>query len=186
MYFIFDTELMTASQSFKAITGSSAMFGYGGGAEILNVWRNIFVRGAFVTSSKSGERAFVVNGDVFPTGFDVTLGLSTIELGGGWREYMKKHPNIAMYAGGGVLFVSYSENSPFAINESENFKDKFTGYAAQGGLEFQLSKMFTAAVEGQYRIVPSALGQSGVSKAYNETDLGGFVIRGMIGIRIKK
>ena len=185
-YFIFDTELMAASESFKAVTDSSMVFGYGAGADVLNLWRNIFARVAWTTQSKTGERAFVVDDAIVKTGFPVDLKLNTLEVSGGWREYMKKHPNIALYAGGGVIFVSYSETSPFAVTESENFKDKFTGYTALGGLEFSLTKLVTAGVEGQYRIVPDAIGKDGVSKVLGESDLGGFVIRGMIGIRFRK
>ena len=61
--------------------------------------------------------------------------------------------------------------------------ESFTGYAFQGGLDLTLSRMVYAAVEGQYRLVPNALGEDGVSKAFNETDLGGFAFRVMVGVK---
>ena len=185
-FFIVDSEFMSASKSFSASTGSSTMFGFGGGGEILNVWKSIFARVAFSTASKSGDRGFVADGEFISTGFPVDFGVDTIELGAGWRTYMKKHPKVALYAGGGVLFVNYSQTSPDPATAQENFSERFTGFSAQGGLEYALSKWLTAAVEGQYRGVPNALGEAGISKAYGETDLGGFAIRGMVGIRFKK
>jgi len=72
-----------------------------------------------------------------------------------------------------VLFVGYSQKSAF--EPSLDVEDRATGYSAQGGLEYALSKWLTAAVEGQYRGVPG-IGVAGVSDSYNETDLGGFAI----------
>jgi hypothetical protein len=60
------------------------------------------------------------------------------------------------------------------------------GYSVQGGVEFALAKWLTAGIEGQYRAVPDALGEFAVSKAYGESDLGGFAVRAMIGVRFKK
>ena len=183
-FFIVDTEFMSASQSFTASTGSSTMFGFGGGGEILNLWKGIFARVAYSTASKTGERGNVVEGEFISSGFPMDIGVNTLELGAGWRTYMKKHPKVALYAGGGVLFVGYSQKSAF--EPSFDAEERATGYSVQGGLEYALSKWFTAAVEGQYRGVPGVAGIAGVSGGYDETDLGGYVIRGMVGIRFKK
>ena len=61
-FFVLDTEMMTASKSFDAVTGSSTLIGYGGGGEVVNLWQNLFVRGSIAVAPTSGERAFVVNG----------------------------------------------------------------------------------------------------------------------------
>ncbi len=197
-FFTLDTEMMTASQSFRAVTGSSAMIGFGGGGEVLSVWHGLFVRGAVSAASKSGERALVAFGEVIPTGQTVDIGLTTIEIGAGWRMYPKKHPKMALYGGGGLLVARYSETSPNAVGD-ENVKQSFRGFSVQGGLESALSKVMTFAVEGQYRAVPNAIGQGGVSRTFveaagaslsglspKEASLGGFTIRVMVGIRIKK
>jgi hypothetical protein len=183
-FFVVDTEFMSASQSFSASTGSSTMFGFGGGGEILNVWKSIFARVAFSTASKSGELGHVVDGVFISSGFEADYGVNTTEVGAGWRTYMKKHPKVALYAGGGVLLVGFSQTNAF--EPSLNFSERFTGFSAQGGFEYALSKWLTAGVEGQYRGVPDALGEFAASKAYDESDLGGFAIRGMVGIRFKK
>jgi hypothetical protein len=52
-----------------------------------------------------------------------------------------------------------------------------------GGLDVTVWKVVYAGAEVQYRLVPDALGEGGVSKEYGETDLGGFVVRVMFGVR---
>ena len=177
--------MMTASESFKAVTDSSTMLGFGGGFEVHNLWKHLFARFAIASASKSGKRAVVDDdGDVIATEFDIDLGLRTMELGGGWRMPLKKQPNLALSAGGGLLFTNFTQTSPFAPEEDS--AESFTGYSVQGGLDITLSKWLSAGVEAQYRIVPDAIGTTGVSAVYEETDLGGFVIRGMVAVRFGK
>jgi len=189
LFFNADLEFMSATQSFSASTKSPVFIGYGGGGEILNVWKSIFARVAYSTASKSGipdefGRGHVVSGEFISTGFQVDFGVNTLEVGAGWRTYMKKHPKIALYAGAGALLVAYSETNSF--EPSVNVDERFTGYSVQGGVEFALAKWLTAGVEGQYRGVPDALGEFAVSKAYGESDLGGFAVRAMFGVRFRK
>lgn len=181
-YGLVDAELMTAADSFTAVTGSSMMLGYGGGADIQNIWRKIFLHAAVAMASKSGERGFLIDGTFVPTGFPVTIATRTTEIGGGWRVWDPKKPNRAINIGGGLLVVGYKETSEFAL-PAENVDESFHGYYAQFGLEYNIGKRFTWGVEGQYRTIGSALGVGGVSKATGDTDLGGIVIRGVFGIR---
>jgi opacity protein-like surface antigen len=184
-FFALDTQMMTASKSFDAITGSSTLIGYGGGGEVVNLWQHLFVRGSIAVASTSGERAIVLGSTVIPTGVGIDIGLRTVEIDGGWRFPIRKHPQFTPYAGGGVLFVNYSEDSQFSSSSStDNVNESFTGYAVQGGLDLTLSRLIYAAVEAQYRLVPNALGDAGVSKSFGETDLGGFVFRVMIGVKL--
>ncbi len=182
-FFVLDTEMMTASQSFDAITGSSTLIGYGGGGEVVNLWQHLFVRGSIAVASTNGERAIMLGTTVIPTGVGIDVGLRTIEIGGGWRFPIRKHPQFTPYAGGGVLFVNYTEDSQFSAS-TDNVNESFTGYAVQGGLDLTLSRWVYAGVEAQYRLVPDALGRGGVSKTFNETDLGGFVFRVMVGVKL--
>jgi hypothetical protein len=185
-FFVIDAEMMSASQSFKAVTGSSTLVGYGGGGELLNVWRNLFVRGAVSVQPKSGKRAFVVDGVAISTGIGIDIRVRTTEIGAGWRTPFKKHPKYALFYGGGVLFANYTETSQFQTSADPVVNNSFTGYSVQGGLDAQLSKRIYAAVEAQYRGVPNAFDANGVAGAYGETNLGGFAIRAMIGIKLKK
>ena len=61
--------------------------------------------------------------------------------------------------------------------------ETFTGYEAFGGAEFGLTKWLVAGGEAQYRGVPNAIGDAGLSQAFNETNLGGFTVRFTIGIK---
>ena len=182
-FFVLDAETMTASQSFKAITGSSTLVGYGGGGEVANLWKNLFARVSFAKASASGERAFVLSGTVIPTGVGIDIGLQTIEVGGGWRLPIRKHPQVTPYLGGGALFVKYTEDSQFS-SSLDNVNESFTGYAVQAGVDLTLTKRIYAVAEAQYRIVPDALGAAGVSKSFGDTDLGGLAIRVMVGLNL--
>jgi hypothetical protein len=181
--FTFDTSIMTAKQSFEAVTGSTAVFGYGGVFEVLNVWRTLFVRVGVAQGAASGERAVPVNGGVLLTGIPIDLGLRTIEVGAGWRVHPAGSPKVVFHVGGGLLMTGYSETSP---GGDQDVSETFRGYAAQAGLEFVLSNRIVAGVEGQFRTVPNALGDDGLSRVFGETDLGGFVIRAMVGFRVNK
>ena len=68
----FEVEMMSASDTFKAVTGSSSVIGYGGGGEVLNLWKTLFVRGDIVLSSTSGERAFAIGDEVISTGIPIS------------------------------------------------------------------------------------------------------------------
>ena len=82
----------------------------------------------------------------------------------------------------GVLLVNYHETSEFA-DPGDDSKETFTGYDFFGGIDAMLAKLVFVGGEAQYRLVPDALGESGASKDFGETDLGGFVFRVLFGIR---
>jgi len=185
-FFLVDASMMAASQSFKAVAGSSTMFGYGAGGEIHNLWKKLFMRVAFASASREGERVFINGTDVIPSGFPVDLGIRTVELGGGWRMPLTNRP-VALYAGGGLLFTKYTETNSSAVALPEDdVAMSVTGYSVQGGLDMKMGKRFTVGVEAQYRIVPDALGGNGVSALFAEDNLNAFVIRGMVGVRFGK
>ena len=72
--------------------------------------------------------------------------------------------------------------SEFATDE-ENAPEGFWGSAIFGGVEYQAWKRMIVGGEVQFRSVPDAIGTAGVSADFNETNLGGFVIRGLIGFQ---
>jgi hypothetical protein len=181
----FDAEWMTASQSFEAITGSALMIGYGGGGEVVNLWKRLFVRGDYVTASSSGERGFDLEGGAVSIGVPITVRLNTIEIGGGWRFAMRKHPKYTPYGGAALLYTTYSQKSDFEL-PGDAVDDSNSGYAVFAGLDAQIAKRLYATFEAQYRLVPDAIGNAGVSKPYGETDLGGFVARVMVGYNLLK
>lgn len=181
-YVLFDLESMAASQTFKAVVNSSRLHGAGFGGEVLNVWRQAFVRVAFAKMSRSGSRAFVDNGQVFPLGIPLTVKMTPVELGGGWRFAPWPASRYVLYAGGGAFFLGYSETSNLA-QTADNVSQTFHGYLAFGGVDVTIARWITAGAEAQYRGLPGAIGDAGVSKAYGETNLGGFVFRVLVGVK---
>jgi hypothetical protein len=184
-YVIGEGALMSATNSFEAITGSAIVPGVGGGAEVLNIWKRLFVRVALASGTTDGGRAFVIDGEVIPTGVGIDIGIRTLEVGAGWRMHFTKHPRLVFYYSAGGLLVNYTERSAFAT-AGENVDETFRGYSAQAGLEMVLWKWLTAGVEGQYRVVPDALGAQGVSEAYREDNLNAAAVRVMLGVRLRK
>ena len=67
-----------------------------------------------------------------------------------------------------------------------NGSGRYTGRAVFGGFEIAVAKGLTITAEAQYRRVPNALGAGGVSKDFNETDLGGVTARVSIGFSTKR
>jgi hypothetical protein len=77
--------------------------------------------------------------------------------------------------------VQYKEESPFA-EAGDNVSESFTSYHVLGGVDIPLSGWLGTGVEVNYRWVPDALGEGGVSKEFGDTDLGGFTFRARITV----
>lgn len=182
-FFGIDVESMAATQSFKAVTGSSTLFGYGGGVTVTNLVGNLFVRGSFATAAASGERVVMFDTTPVSAGVGIDIGLRTIEVGGGWRLPLRKRPQVTPYVGGGLLLIKYTETSQYS-SSADNVDESFRGYAVEGGVDFAFGRRLVASVEAQYRMVPDALGVSGVSKTYGEADLGGLAVRALVGFNL--
>jgi hypothetical protein len=183
-YGFYDFEALAASKTFDAVAGSSTLNSFGGGVEVLNIWRKAFVRMTFAHGSKDGQRVFVNSGTVFPLGIPLTVGMTPIELGGGWRTTVDKKGLTGVYVGAGVVFLNYSETVTGAgATSADNTSVTFTGYSIFGGVDRSFHKYLFAGAEAQYRGLPNAIGTAGVSQSYNETNLGGFAIRVLFGIK---
>lgn len=182
-YGIFDYNTLAAKQSFEAVLGTSKLKAFGGGVEV-DIWKHLFVRVAGTRARDTGSRVFVAGGEVFPLGLPLTVTMTPIEAGGGWR-FVTKSGRLTPYAGVSYLSMGYAEESERA-EPGENTSERFKGQAVFGGAEFRIWKWIVAAGEAQYRRVPKALGAGGVSKDFNETDLGGVTARVSIGIRTKR
>jgi hypothetical protein len=179
-----DFEWMKASQSFSAI-GSSVMVGYGGGGEVDNLWKTLFVRGEYVTASSSGERV-IDAASATTNGIPITVRLNTFEVAGGWRIRLRKSPKYTPYVGAGFLQTSYSDKSPLETS-TESVSESVTGYDIFGGLDMQIAKKLYLMLEAQYRMLPLTAGTTAVPIVSSDpTDLGGFVARVMVGYRLGK
>jgi hypothetical protein len=197
-FFSFDMTSLTASETYNALLGSSTVTALGGGGEIGGIWKQLFMRVGVGQTSETGERAFVIDGEVVPVGIPITIKMMPVEIIGGWRFTPKSKPRpgtpaasvtphapYSFYAGGGPVFFKYSETSEFG-GPGDNLNEMFTGFAFYGGLSADLGRWVFVSGEGGYRLVPNALGSGGLSAEFDETDLGGGVLRVMVGIRSKK
>lgn len=186
-YFVTDFNSMSASKSFDAALDTSHLTAFGGGADVVDLWKHLFARFSVTHVSKTGSRAFFDGVTVVSLGIPLTVSMTPVEIGGGWRFSGAPAPRLTPYAGGGVVIVSYKETSEFG-DASDNFSGSFTGYNLFGGAEFSLTNWLVAAGEAQFRSVPNALGDNptGLSQAFKETDLGGFTLRVTIGIRTRR
>jgi hypothetical protein len=185
----FGSLTLAAERSFDAILGSSSGTIVGGGGEV--VFRRGFLRGVFgrvdVSRFKEdGERVFVFNGEVFPLGIPTTITLTPVEVSAGYRyvflrarrpgETTPRPFPLVPYAGLGVGSMNYRETSSFS-EPGDDVDERFTSYHAFGGVDVRVWKGLSAGVEGVYRWVPDALGESGVSEAFNESNLDGTTVR---------
>ena len=185
-YAAIDGNTMAASSSFEAVLGTATLLGYGGGVDVTDVWKHLFARVAVTHATKKGTRAIFTGTEAVPLGIPLTVSMTPLEFGGGWR-FVPSRGRIVPYAGAAALVLSYKETSPVPpADASDNVSDSFTGYEVFGGAEFGLTKWLVAAGEAQYRGVPNAIGDAGLSQAFSETDLGGFTVRFTIGIRTNR
>lgn len=183
-YGVVELNTLAAKDSFDAVLGTSRLTALGGGADVVDIWKHLFARVAVTRARKTGTRIFVANGQVFPLGIPLTVTMTPIEVGGGWRFASSRDRRLTPYAGAAFLLMGYTETSSFA-EAAENTSERFPGQTVFGGAEFRIVKWLVASGEAQYRRVPNAIGAGGVSQDFGETDLGGFTARVTFGIRAR-
>jgi opacity protein-like surface antigen len=166
----------TAAESFETILGSPSGQIRGGGARIgLGLGGAFFDIGAWRYGAE-GERVLIANGSVFPLGIPVKVTVTPIEVSGGWQFRFRRVPKLLPYVAGGVTSMRYSETSDFATSQ-ENADAFFNGYHVLGGAKYQITRRLGVAGEASWTTIPGAIGESGVSEAFDETDLGGTTFR---------
>jgi len=181
-YGIFETEALTAGQSFDALLGSSRFELAGAGADIVHLWKGVFARVAVTDGKKTGQRVFVTSSKaVIPLNIPMTVRMTPFEIGGGWHAApMDRGGHVEPYAGASGLWMHYKETSQFA-DTGEDTDATFKGASVFGGLDIGFSFVHVG-IEGLYRHLPKALGDNGVSKSFGETNLGGAALRLTFGI----
>jgi hypothetical protein len=137
---------------------------------------------SYSQASRVGQRVAVFEGRAIPLGISMRVQLNPLEAGAGWRSDLGRRRIVGVYGGGGLVRMRYRQTSDFAQN-AEDVDETFSGYMAFGGFDVTIGGWVMIGVEGQFRVVPEALGQSGVSQAFGDTDLGGTTFRVMVGIR---
>ena len=165
-----------AAKSFDAVLGTHTGLVFGGGVEAL-LTPGIFVGVLASRFQKDGTRVFVLGDQVFDLGIATRVRVTPIQVTGGYRFRVGRR-HVVPYLGGGVGWFRYSETSDFA-DSSEDVAETFTGYHVLGGAEWRVRRNVGVAGEAEWSMVHDALGQNptGVSAAFNETDLGGVTFR---------
>ena len=166
----------TANESFKAVTGSSNGFVFGGGAGVI-LPQKIFADVHASRFKKDGTRVIVVDGKVFDLGIKNTITITPVEITAGYR-FGTQRDTLRPYAGGGISWYRYSETDEFATS-SEQTMQSYTGFHLLAGAEYRVHRFFGVAGEAAWARVPNALGQqpTSVGSAFDEDDLGGATIR---------
>jgi len=171
----------TATESFDAILGTTSGPIFGGGARVGLPWGGLFADIGAWRFHDEGERAFVFEDEVVPLGIPVDITVTPIEISGGWRFRIRSLPKLSPYVAGGLTAMRYQESS-VGSTADEDADETFSGYHLLGGAEYKITKWLGVAGEASWTTVPDAIGESGVSAAFDETDLGGTTFRFKITI----
>jgi hypothetical protein len=180
-YATFGNIFFTATESFDAILGKTSGPMFGGGARVGLPWGGLFVDVGAWRFHAEGDRALVFEGEVIPLGIPVDITVTPIEFSGGWRFRIRSLPKFSPYVAGGFTAMKYHESSDFS-DPAEDVDDTSGGYHLLGGAEYKITRWLGVAGEASWTTVPDAIGESGVSAAFNETDLGGTTFRFKITI----
>lgn len=171
----------TAKDSFDAILGTSSGPIFGGGARVGLPFGGLFIDLGAWRFQDEGERVFVLNNEVFPLNIPTKITVTPLELSVGWRFRIRRVQRLIPYVAGGFTTMKYQETADFNA-PAEDVHENFNGYHVLGGAEYRIMRWLGVAGEGTWTTVPDAIGESGVSKAFNENDLGGTSFRFKITI----
>ena len=170
---MFSEQKFAADKTFTAAFGSSSGSFWGGGLNITQEDR-FYLELSASRFKETGQLAFVNNGQAFPLGTPQTVTVTPFEITGGYR--FSAGPAIRPYVGGGVGIYRYQQVSSFST-DAENVDTHHVGGIVEGGAEVRLHRWFGVAADLHYTYVPGILGDAGISKDLNETNLGGFSFR---------
>jgi opacity protein-like surface antigen len=168
------SEMTNASKSAKAIFDGSKGGGTIGGFVRIGLGQSFFLEAHGRHFQKTGERVFIADaaGEVFPLGHPLTIRLIPVYGAVGYRFLPSSH--FAPYVTIGLGATSYKETSDVAGLVETQSATKFSGHGALG-VDY-LAGPLRIGVEVGYSTVPNTIGESGVSKIYNEKDVGGLTV----------
>ena len=170
-----------AGDSFDTILGTHSGTILGGGATVGLPWGGLFVDIGAWQFAADGERALILDGQVYPLGIPVEVSVVPLEISAGWKFRLRRLPKLMPYAAGGYTSMGYKETSSFS-GAGEDVDERFGGYHLRGGAEFKVTRWLGVAGEVAWTTVPDAIGEGGVSKAFNEDNLGGTSLRARITV----
>jgi hypothetical protein len=174
-----EIEYLTATDTFDAVSDLPVLIGYGGGVELENLIRRLFVRLSITTCAIDAEHGLVVDGSFIPTGVPFDIGMRTVEFGGGWRF---GRATKSFYAGAGLTLRKFTEKTDGF--PEEDVAESHNGYYANAGFDFRVAPKFFVGLEGFYRKVDAGEGTA-LMRDFNESDLGGAGARILFAFKVK-
>ena len=174
-YGMITEQAFSAQTTFTAIFGQAAQPFWGAGAELILPW-HLYVDVSASRFKKTGQRAFINNGQTFQLNIPLSATLTPFEIAGGYRFHPGRYPSMVPFAGAGVGWYSYKETSAFSV-VGEDIDTQHVGALVVGGLEFRVHRWIALSVDAQYTHIPGILGAGGISKDAGEKDLGGIAGR---------
>ncbi len=173
-FFLAAGEQFAASKTFEAaFDGKSSGPFWGGGLQV-DFGGGLFVELSASRFSKSGQRAFVSNGQAFPLGIPLKATITPLEIAAGGR--VRVTPRVIPYAAAGISRYAYTETSDLSAG-GEDVSAGHIGFVAFGGVEVRVHPWIGIGVEAQFTRIHGILGDAGTSQAFGETDLGGTAVR---------
>jgi len=167
-------EMTNAKKSAKAIFDDKPGGGTIGGFVRVGFGKSFFFEAHGRHFQKTGERVFLADpsGEVFRLGHPLTIRMIPVYGAVGYRFLPNSHfaPFVTIGAGA----TSYKETSDVAGLVETQSSTKFSGHGALG-VDY-LAGPLRIGVEVGYSTVPNTIGDSGVSKVYNEKDVGGLTV----------
>lgn len=162
-----------ASESFRAVTGSSQGLLWGGGVQFA-LANGLFFQGSYERFHTVGERVLVFENQAFGLGVEDTVTVAPVQVTAGYRRALNRR--VVAYVGGGPGWYRFTETSEFAV-QGEDVQETVLGYHVLGGLEYPVGSLVWLGGEAQWAAATGGLGAGGVSDVFDETDLGGFTVR---------
>ena len=164
--------LFTADDSFDTVLGSPFGPIYGGGAQVVFP-NSAFIQVSYERFRETGTRALVSGTQIFTVDTPATVEVQPIAVTVGYLS--PPSGRLAPYLGAGIGWHVLTEESP-TISQTRTREGK-PGYHIVGGVEFVISRWVAVAGEAQWAYVPDLIGETGISAAFEEDDLGGGTFR---------
>jgi hypothetical protein len=168
-YGLFGDLRLDASRTFEAAFETARARVLGGGVQVTDLRGPLFADAAWSRVSMTGERVFVDDNVAIGLGIPLRVRMRHVDLAAGWRH---RHRRLAIYAGGGVSWLSYAEASDGA-EPGEDLSTTASGPLILAGVDLALARRVHVGGELRYRRFGGVLGEGGASAAFGETSAGG-------------
>lgn len=161
----------TASDTFDAVLGATTGIDFGGGLSLTD--GPAFLDVGARRFEKTGQRVFVGEGkEVFRLGIPATVTMTPLDITAGWRFRPLFSGRLRPLVGVGYTRMMYEETSDFAEG-GDDVSKSFNGLHVLGGGELRLHRLVGLQAEVVFTSIADAIGESGASKAFGDTNLGG-------------